>query len=405
MTINENDIKKLETISKEIKLHAKKNKETIDNVLLKSESLNKLLKEIFKDELKEKTIYIDQIENIEALNISDIAKYILKKYIELQDFAILDNTVEIEDMDKVLNELSSVGNVGDSIEMYLREIGKIPLLTAEEELDLFTKYAETKDEKIYKEICEKNLKLVVSIAKKYTRSGLDLLDLIQEGNMGLIKAIDRYDASKGFRFSTYATWWIRQSIVRGVSNNGRSIRIPVHLEEMIKKVKRARIEYEKKYDGQLPKCADLVKMTKLTEENVLKCLKYENDAVSLNDPIGEADHGVQTELGDMIPDEQNVVEEVDKEFLRKELFDIIDELKDERLKKIIILRFGLDGEGCRTLDQVGKEMGVTRERIRQLERNALVFIRSPKRSDRLRDYYGKTKKISIKMPNKSKKSK
>ena len=402
MNINEKDIKKLEIVLKEIK---SKSKDTIKEILLKSESLNNLLEEIFEDENKKRAIDISEIEYIDSLDTTKAVKTTLKKYIELKKFDILDNSVEIEDMDTVLGELKETGNVEDSIGMYLKEIGKTPILSQEEEYNLFIKYMETKDEKIFKELCERNLKLVVSIAKKYTNRGLDLLDLIQEGNLGLIKAIERFDATRGFRFSTYATWWIRQSIVRGISNTARTIRIPIHLEDSVKKVKKARVEYMNEHNGQLPSCKDLVEKTKMSTEDVMKCLKYENDAISLNEPVGEKEHGVQTEIGDMLPDEENLVEEVDQKFLKQEIFNIIDELKEERLKRIIILRFGLDGKGPRTLEELGKEMGVTRERIRQLEVKALKQLRKPRRSDRLRDYYEVAKKkrpILNKTPKKSK---
>ena len=402
MNINEKDIKKLEIVLKEIK---SKSKDTIKEILLKSESLNNLLEEIFEDENKKRAIDISEIEYIDSLDTTKAVKTTLKKYIELKKFDILDNSVEIEDMDTVLGELKETGNVEDSIGMYLKEIGKTPILSQEEEYNLFIKYMETKDEKIFKELCERNLKLVVSIAKKYTNRGLDLLDLIQEGNLGLIKAIERFDATRGFRFSTYATWWIRQSIVRGISNTARTIRIPIHLEDSVKKVKKARVEYMNEHSGQLPSCKDLVEKTKMSTEDVMKCLKYENDAISLNEPVGEKEHGVQTEIGDMLPDEENLVEEVDQKFLKQEIFNIIDELKEERLRRIIILRFGLDGKGPRTLEELGKEMGVTRERIRQLEVKALKQLRKPRRSDRLRDYYEVAKKkkpILNKTPKKSK---
>lgn len=225
MKIDEKDIKKLEIVLKDVK---SKSIESIEEILLKSESLNKLLEGIFEEENKKSAIDVSEVEYIDSLNTNKTVKNILKKYIELKEFDILDNSVEVEDMDTVLVELKESGDVEDSIGAYLKEIGKISLLTQEEEYELFTKYIETKDEAVYKKICEKNLRLVVSIAKRYNNCGLDLLDLIQEGNLGLMKAIEKFDVSKGFRFSTYATWWIRQSIIRGISNSSRTVRIPVH---------------------------------------------------------------------------------------------------------------------------------------------------------------------------------
>ena len=402
MKIDEKDIKKLEIVLKDVK---SKSIESIEEILLKSESLNKLLEGIFEEENKKSAIDVSEVEYIDSLNTNKTVKNILKKYIELKEFDILDNSVEVEDMDTVLVELKGSGDVEDSIGAYLKEIGKISLLTQEEEYELFTKYIETKDEAVYKKICEKNLRLVVSIAKRYNNCGLDLLDLIQEGNLGLMKAIEKFDVSKGFRFSTYATWWIRQSIIRGISNSSRTVRIPVHLEESIRKVKKARTEYMNENSGHLPSYEELVKRTKMSMEDVMKCLKYENDTISLNEPVGEKEHGIQTEIGDMLPDDENIAEEVDQKFLKQEIFSIIDELKDERLKRIIILRFGLDGKGPRTLEELGKEMGVTRERIRQLEVKALHFIRRPKRSDRLRDYCESSNKKKLFLNKTTKKSK
>ena len=406
MNILERDLKKIEIIVNQIENTTTLNDKVIKEILQKSTALNNILKKIFAKENDSKIIDDKQFEMIESLKTNDKVKLILKKYISLNEIAILDDSVEIEDMDSVIKDLSKNKTIDNSVSMYLKEINRIPLLSAEEEYELFTEYRQTRNIKIQKKICECNLRLVVSIAKRYTGKGLELLDLVQEGNLGLMKAVEKFDPSRKCKFSTYATWWIRQSIKRGLSNSSRNIRIPVHLEEVILKIKKARINYREKHNGEIPNSKKLSQITGISEEEVLKCLKYEFDTSSLNEPIGESEHGVQAEVLDFIPDDKNLIEEVDQSFLKAELHEVMNKIKDEKLVKVLTLRFGLDGKGTRTLEQIGKEMNVTRERIRQLEVKALRKIRKPENSSRLQCYYDslgnkiKSKKLILEDKNK-----
>ena len=270
----------------------------------------------------------------------------------------------------------------DPVRMYFKEIGKVPLLSAEEERDLAIRI-EQGDEEAKKKLCESNLRLVVSIARRYLNRGLSFLDLIQEGNLGLIKAVEKFDYTKGYKFSTYATWWIRQAITRSIADQARTIRIPVHMVETINKLIRISRQLLQEY-GREPTSEEIAREMGISVEKVREIKKISQDPVSLETPIGEEE---DSHLGDFIPDEDipSPVDAAAYSMLQKQLREVLDTLS-EREKKVLILRFGLDDGRPRTLEEVGKEFNVTRERIRQIEAKALRKLRHPSRSKKLRDY-------------------
>lgn len=270
----------------------------------------------------------------------------------------------------------------DPVRMYLKEIGKVSLLTADEERELAIRM-EQGDEEAKKKLCESNLRLVVSIAKRYLNRGLSFLDLIQEGNLGLIKAVDKFDYTKGYKFSTYATWWIRQAITRSIADQARTIRIPVHMVETINKLIRISRQLLQEY-GREPTSEEIAKEMGITVEKVREIKKISQDPVSLETPIGEEE---DSHLGDFIPDDDvpAPVDAVAYSMLKEQLMEVLDTLSD-REKKVLMLRFGLEDGRPRTLEEVGKEFNVTRERIRQIEAKALRKLRHPSRSKKLKDY-------------------
>ena len=273
-------------------------------------------------------------------------------------------------------------SVNDPVRMYLKEIGKIPLLTPEEETSL-AKRMEQGDEDAKRRLAEANLRLVVSIAKKYVGRGMLFLDLIQEGNLGLIKAVEKFDYRKGYKFSTYATWWIRQAITRAIADQARTIRIPVHMVETINKLIRVSRQLVQEL-GREPMPEEVACVMNVSEERVREILKIAQEPVSLETPIGEED---DSHLGDFIEDQdvQEPSEAAAFELLKEQLDDVLETLTP-REKKVLKLRFGLDDGRSRTLEEVGQVFGVTRERIRQIEAKALRKLRHPMRSKRLKDY-------------------
>ncbi|KKK33167.1 RNA polymerase sigma factor RpoD [Mesobacillus campisalis] len=283
-----------------------------------------------------------------------------------------------------LNDLSVPPGVkiNDPVRMYLKEIGRVDLLSAEEEINLATRIEEG-DEEAKRRLAEANLRLVVSIAKRYVGRGMLFLDLIQEGNMGLIKAVEKFDYRKGFKFSTYATWWIRQAITRAIADQARTIRIPVHMVETINKL--IRVQRQLLQDlGREPTPEEIAEDMDLTPEKVREILKIAQEPVSLETPIGEED---DSHLGDFIEDQDatSPSEHAAYELLKEQLEDVLDTLTD-REENVLRLRFGLDDGRTRTLEEVGKVFGVTRERIRQIEAKALRKLRHPSRSKRLKDF-------------------
>ena len=272
--------------------------------------------------------------------------------------------------------------VDDPVRMYLKEIGKVPLLSADEEIEL-AKRMEQGDEEAKKRLCEANLRLVVSIAKRYVGRGMLFLDLIQEGNLGLIKAVDKFDYRKGYKFSTYATWWIRQAITRSIADQARTIRIPVHMVETINKLIRVSRQLLQTY-GREPSPEEIAVEMGLSVEKVREIQKIAQEPVSLETPIGEEE---DSHLGDFIPDDDvpAPAEAAAFSMLKEQLVEVLDTLT-EREQKVLKLRFGLEDGRARTLEEVGKEFDVTRERIRQIEAKALRKLRHPSRSKKLKDY-------------------
>jgi RNA polymerase primary sigma factor len=272
--------------------------------------------------------------------------------------------------------------INDPVRMYLKEIGRVPLLSADDEIDL-AKRIENGDEEAKRRLAEANLRLVVSIAKRYVGRGMLFLDLIQEGNMGLIKAVEKFDYNKGYKFSTYATWWIRQAITRAIADQARTIRIPVHMVETINKLIRVSRQLLQEL-GREPSPEEIAEKMELTPDKVREILKIAQEPVSLETPIGEED---DSHLGDFIEDQDALApsDAAAYELLKEQLEDVLDTLTD-REENVLRLRFGLDDGRTRTLEEVGKVFGVTRERIRQIEAKALRKLRHPSRSKRLKDF-------------------
>ena len=295
----------------------------------------------------------------------------------------LEDLKEVEDIKVDENAFASLDgiNVDDPVRMYLREIGKIPLLTYEEELDLAQKVLEG-DEEAKKKLSESNLRLVVSIAKKYVGRGMLFLDLIQEGNMGLIKAVEKFDYKKGYKFSTYATWWIRQAITRAIADQARTIRIPVHMVETINKlIRTSRLLLQRL--GREPSPEEIAEELEMPVEKVMEIQKIAQDPVSLETPIGEED---DSHLGDFIQDDDPAPQDAAAYTMLKEQLEEVMGTLTPREAKVLKLRFGLEDGKARTLEEVGKEFDVTRERIRQIEAKALRKLRHPSRSKKLKDY-------------------
>lgn len=285
--------------------------------------------------------------------------------------------------DEELNKIISQVNVDDPVKMYLKDIGKVPLLSADEEIELAKRMAEG-DEYAKAKLCEANLRLVVSIAKRYVvRTSMQFLDLIQEGNLGLLKAVEKFDHTKGFRFSTYATWWIRQSITRAIADQARTIRIPVHMVETINKLIRVSRQLLQQL-GRDPTSAEIAEKMGISEERVCEIQKIAQDPVSLENPVGEEE---DSKIADFVEDEsiKSPVEAASQLILKEQLLAAIDTLTP-REQKVIRLRYGLDDSHPRTLEEVGKEFNVTRERIRQIEAKALRKLRNPNRCKKLKGF-------------------
>ena len=311
--------------------------------------------------------------------------------LEAQGIEIIeDNSVDLSDIEIVASKSSSKGDeiaaervaIDDPVKVYLKEIGRVPLLSPEEEIDLAIKIADGNTE-AKKRLCQANLRLVVSIAKRYLGRGMLFLDLIQEGNLGLLKAVDKFDYTKGFKFSTYATWLIRQAITRAIADQGRTIRIPVHMVETINKVKKVSSQLLHQ-NGHEPTADEIASEIDMPVDKVRDIMRVAQEPVSLETPIGEEE---DSHLGDFIPDDDAPApaDAASHTLLREQLNEVLDTLTP-REEKVLRLRFGLEDGRSRTLEEVGKEFNVTRERIRQIEAKALRKLRHPSRSKILKDY-------------------
>jgi len=407
------------------KLNAK-HLEIVKNLIKKGKKNGSLSYSEIQDKLSEIEIDKDQIDEIfeqfsamdimvvtededeeEAIDIEDLAEL---EDIDLEDLDDLDDLDDIEDLDDIdgldtldpldrLHELEPAEdededdkiidisipkgiNIDDPVRMYLKEIGEVALLSGDEEVELAKRMA-TGDEDAKKKLCEANLRLVVSIAKKYVGRGMLFLDLIQEGNLGLIKAVEKFDWTKGFKFSTYATWWIRQAITRAIADQARTIRIPVHMVETINKLIRVQRQLLQEY-GREPMPEEIAREMDMTVEKVREILKIAQEPVSLETPIGEEE---DSHLGDFIPDNDAPAPADAAAFsmLKEQLMEVLETLTP-REQKVLKLRFGLEDGRARTLEEVGKEFDVTRERIRQIEAKALRKLKHPSRSKKLKDY-------------------
>jgi len=366
----------------------KTKEERINDLLEKGKVTHKLSAKEVGDVLEELNLDNDEMdkfyEKLEAFNIELTGENIL---VALEDLAPeaseLANIEEITEEDIANTEaMVDTFSTDDPVRMYLKEIGKIPLLTPEEEMQLAMEMAEGSED-AKRRMAEANLRLVVSIAKRYVGRGLLFLDLIQEGNLGLIKAVEKFDYTKGYKFSTYATWWIRQAITRAIADQARTIRIPVHMVETINKVIRISRQLLQEL-GHEPTPEEIAKEMQMPVEKVRDILKIAQEPVSLETPIGEEE---DSHLGDFIPDEDasEPAEAASFSLLREQLMDVLDTLTP-REKKVLELRFGLADGRTRTLEEVGKEFKVTRERIRQIEAKALRKLRHPSRSKKLKDF-------------------
>lgn len=342
------------------------------------------ISDFFKDqslevEQMEKVLDFLEASGVDVLRISGNDEELILD--DDADIEKMDDEEEIE-LDKIDLSVPEGVSIEDPVRMYLKEIGKVSLLTADEEIEL-AKRMEQGDEEAKKRLAEANLRLVVSIAKRYVGRGMLFLDLIQEGNLGLIKAVEKFDYRKGYKFSTYATWWIRQAITRAIADQARTIRIPVHMVETINKLIRVSRQLLQEL-GREPSPEEIAEEMDIPVERVREILKISQEPVSLETPIGEEE---DSHLGDFIQDENVPVPADAAAFtLLKEQLDEVLGTLTEREQKVLRLRFGLDDSRARTLEEVGKEFNVTRERIRQIEAKALRKLRHPSRSRKLKDY-------------------
>lgn len=390
--IKEEIKEKIKKNSKGKKQEDKKDITSEEAKKVKDEKVNSILK---KAKEKGKITYEDlakELDDVEPDQIDQVFDAFEEIGVDLLRDDDFEEEPDVEDLKEVenlkLDEITDTSyegiNVDDPVRMYLREIGRIPLLTYEQELDLAKRILED-DEEAKQKLAESNLRLVVSIAKKYVGRGMLFLDLIQEGNMGLIKAVEKFDYTKGFKFSTYATWWIRQAITRAIADQARTIRIPVHMVETINKLIRTSRHLLQQL-GREPSVEEIAEEMEIPVEKVMEIQKIAQDPVSLETPIGEED---DSHLGDFIQDDDSPAPHDSAAYtlLKEQLEEVMNTLTP-REAKVLKLRFGLEDGKARTLEEVGRQFQVTRERIRQIEAKALRKLRHPSRSKKLRDYMG-----------------
>ena len=373
----EENIAKFGEKLKQLVAHGKKNKS-----ILELQEINDFFSDMELDaEQMEKVYEYLEANHIDVLRVSGDGDGI-EELDDVDDSDIVLTDEDDVDMEKIDLSVPDGISIEDPVRMYLKEIGKVPLLSADEEVELAKRMAEG-DEDAKKRLAEANLRLVVSIAKRYVGRGMLFLDLIQEGNLGLIKAVEKFDYHKGFKFSTYATWWIRQAITRAIADQARTIRIPVHMVETINKLIRVSRQLLQEL-GREPTPEEIAAELDMPVERVREILKISQEPVSLETPIGEEE---DSHLGDFIQDDNVPVpaEAAAQTLLKEQLDEVLDTLTEGE-QKVLRLRFGMDDGRARTLEEVGKEFDVTRERIRQIEAKALRKLRHPSRSRKLRDY-------------------
>ncbi len=359
--------------------------EPVTNVEAKDKKIHDLLEQ---GRQKGMLTYKEIMDALEELDLDQEQVERIYDSLEELNIDVVEEVDVPEDINKEIAEIATVlastegVNIDDPVRMYLKEIGKVPLLTALQEVEIAQRMANG-DPDAKHQLAEANLRLVVSIAKRYVGRGMLFLDLIQEGNLGLIKAVEKFDYRKGYKFSTYATWWIRQAITRAIADQARTIRIPVHMVETINKLIRVNRQLVQEY-GRDPRPDEIAKEMGISEDKVREIIKIAQEPVSLETPIGEED---DSHLGDFIPDDDAPApaEAVAVTLLKEQLMDVLNSLTP-REAKVLRLRYGLDDGKARTLEEVGKEFSVTRERIRQIEAKALRKLRHPSRSKRLKDF-------------------
>lgn len=364
-------------------------------IISKSLRLQLLLNNIIGKHVKNNMISVNDYIGIDAMEVSDTVKNVLRTYIIINNYQISDKIEEEEfesifsdneeiedDFEKILSQEES-RSADDPLKIYLREIAKYHLLSPEDEQKLLEEYKNNGSLKARDKLINSNLRLVVSIAKKYVGHGVALLDLIQEGNLGLIKGIEKFEVDRNVRLSTYVIWWIKQKIIRGIGDQSRTIRLPIHTIEKIAKVKKIRNNYEKEHDGLIASDETIALLSGFSVDEVKKLFKYEQDIESLDAPVGERDHGEQSTIGDFVPYEDETVEEkAARVALKNAIEEVLAELS-EREAEVMRCRYGLDDGHIKTLEQVGNIFNVTRERVRQIENKALKKIRSPRRANKL----------------------
>ncbi len=355
-------------------------KSAVSDLMEQGKLKGKLTTKEITDALEELDFDVEQMDklydSLESLNIEIIEDYNPEQDLDLN----LDDVLEEVEDDSILT--ADGISIDDPVKVYLKEIGRVPLLSNEEEQELSERMAQG-DLKARKRLSEANLRLVVSIAKRYVGRGMQFLDLIQEGNLGLIKAVEKFDYTKGYKFSTYATWWIRQAITRAIADQARTIRIPVHMVETINKVKKVSSQLLHK-NGHEPSAEEIAAELDMSVDKVREILRVSQEPVSLETPIGEEE---DSHLGDFIPDDDapSPADAASHTLLREQLSGVLSTLTP-REEKVLRLRFGLEDGRSRTLEEVGKEFNVTRERIRQIEAKALRKLRHPSRSKKLKDF-------------------
>ena len=340
---------------------------------LSPSELDEIYNQLERKKIDVLRIMTDDINPLDSISLDD------------DDFVPDDDDAEpVDNIDLELETADLLNGIGteDPVRMYLKEIGAVPLLTPEEELDLAIRKSQG-DEKAKNRLIEANLRLVVSIAKRYTGRGMSFLDLVQEGNLGLIKGVEKFDYTKGYKLSTYATWWIRQSVTRALADQARTIRVPVHMVETINKMSKMqrKLTLELGYEPSISELADALEMS---QERVMEIMQIAREPASLETPIGEED---DSNLGDFVADYKGVTpeENIDAVMLREQIDELLNDLKD-REKQVIIRRFGLEDGHPRTLEEVGREFDVTRERIRQIESKAIRKLRNPIRSRKIKEF-------------------